>query len=101
MPISNASRNDRLSPRRFRAPFAVTGAAVLGLSLLLSVGPAVAANNHSTNGTLKVHDVATGAESDGSGNEPHVSDFWLSIVLAAPFEAGTWVVVSWAPTGDG
>jgi hypothetical protein len=91
----------------------VSGAALLGLSLLLSVGPALAANNNSngnggnngnaasTNGTLKVHDAATGVESGGNGNEPHVCDFWLSFLLDAPFEAGTWVVVSWAPTGDG
>ncbi|MEO8638316.1 MAG: hypothetical protein ABI458_00215 [Chloroflexota bacterium] len=117
MSTSSLSRNDRLSAHRFRAPVALTGAALLGLSLLLSVGPALAANNHSngngangndgngganaTNGTVKVHDAATGVETAGSGNEPHVCDFWLSFALDAPFEAGTWVVVSWAPTGDG
>jgi hypothetical protein len=111
MSTSNVSRSDRLSAHRFRVPVAVTGAAVFGLSLLMSVGPALGANNGSngngsngggngTSGNMKVHDAATGVES-GSGNEPHVCDFWLSFSLDAPFEAGTWVMVSWAPTGDG
>jgi hypothetical protein len=112
MSNSNVSRNDRLSTARFRVPVAVTGVALLGLSLLLSVGPALAVRNNSngnggndggnaTNGTVKVHDAATGEETAGNGNEPHVCGFWLSFTLGEPFEAGTWVVVSWAPTGDG
>lgn len=117
MSTSNLFRNDRLSSHRFRAPAAVTSAALLGLSLLLSVGPAFGANNNSngndandhggnggangTSGTVKVHDAATGADEAGNGNEPHVCTFWLSFALDAPFEARTWVVVGWAPTGDG
>ena len=111
MPISLESRNRRLSPRRFAMPAAVAGAVLLGLSLLLSVGPALAAANNSngndangngngTAGTLKVHDSTTGAETSGNGNEPHVCDFWLGFTSDTS-EIGTWIVVSWAPTGDG
>ena len=108
------SRNDRLAGRGLRMPIAVSGAAVLGLSLLLSVGPVLGAGNgngangnssgaggNGTTGNVKVHDAGTGVETSGGDNEPHVCDFWLGFTLDAPFEAGTWVVVSWAPTGDG
>ena len=103
--------------RRFRMPLAIAVPAVLGLSMLLSAGPALgAANNgngngsngnssggstHGTSGNLKVHDAGTGVETAGTDNEPHVCAFWLGFELEAPYEAGTWVVVSWAPTGDG
>jgi hypothetical protein len=110
----NPSRNDRLPARGFRMPAAVAGVAVLGLSLLLSVGPALGAGNgngangnssgaggNGTTGNVKVHDAGTGVETSGGDNEPHVCDFWLGFTLDFPFEAGTWVVVSWAPTGDG
>jgi len=109
---------DRLSAnRRIHRPLAVSGAAVLSLSMLLSVGTALgAANNgngngstgngfsagtHGTSGNVKVHDVGTGVETSGTDNEPHVCAFWLGFEFDAPYEAGTWVVVSWAPTGDG
>jgi hypothetical protein len=92
-------------------PAAVAGAALLGLSLLLSVGPALAAANHpngngangngnGTSGNLKVHDAATGLETAGNGNEPHVCDFWLGFT-SDNAEIGSWIVISWAPTGDG
>ncbi len=114
----NLSRDDRLPARSFRVPIAVVGSAVLGLSLLLSVGPALGAGNgngngngangnssggggNGTSGNVKVHDAGTGVETSGGDNEPHVCDFWLGFTLDAPFEAGIWVVVSWAPTGDG
>ena len=115
MSNSNA-RTDRLSTTcHFRAPLAVAGAAVLGLSLLLSVGPVLGAANssnssngassnggaHGTSGNVKVHDAGTGVETAGTDNEPHVCTFWLGFTFDAPFEAGTWMVVSWAPTGDG
>jgi hypothetical protein len=111
MPNSNYSRNRRLSPRRFGVPTAVAGAALLGLSLLMSVGPALGAANHSngdgangngngTSGNVKVHDATTGVETAGNGNEPHVCDFWLGFTSDTS-EAGTWIVVSWQPTGDG
>lgn len=104
---SNMSRNDRLARRSLRAPAALAGVAVIALSLLLSVAPAMGAANsgHSggngTSGNLKVHDAGTGAETLGTDNEPHVCAFWLGFTFDAPFEAGTWVLVSWAPTGDG
>jgi hypothetical protein len=107
MSNSNVSKDDRLSPRRFPVPVAVAGVALLALSLLLSIGPAmgVANNSHGggkgTSGNLKVHDVGTGTETNGTDNEPHVCAFWLGFTFDAPFEAGTWVLVSWAPTGDG
>jgi hypothetical protein len=92
-------------------PAAVAGAALLGVSLLLSVGPALGAANHSngnggngsgngTSGVLKVHDATTGVEPSANGNEPYVCDFWLGFTSDTS-EVGTWIVVSWAPTGDG
>ena len=107
MSNSNKSRNDRLASRSLRAPAAVAGVAVIAFSLLLSVAPAMGAanNGHSggngTSSNLKVHDAGTGAETVGTDNEPHVCAFWLGFTFDAPFEAGTWVLVSWAPTGDG
>jgi len=111
MPSSNESRNRRPSTRRFAMPAVVAGAAFLGLSLLLSIGPALGAADHSngngangngngTTGNLKVHDASTGVETSGNGNEPHVCDFWLGFTSDTS-EIGTWIVVSWAPTGDG
>ena len=84
--------------------------------MLLSVAPVLGANGgngngsngsssgggaHGTSGNVKVHNAGTGAETSGSDNEPHVCSFWLGFTFDAPYEAGTWVVVSWAPTGDG
>ena len=84
--------------------------------MLLSVAPVLGANKgngngsngssagggaHGTSGNVKVHDAGTGVETSGSDNEPHVCSFWLGFTFDAPYEAGTWVVVSWAPTGDG
>jgi hypothetical protein len=95
-------------------PLAGVGAAALSLSMLLSVAPALGAANNSngggnsstpagngTSGNVKVHDAGTGEETTGTDNEPHVCAFWLGFTFDAPFEAGTWIVVSWAPTGDG
>jgi hypothetical protein len=93
---------------------AAVGAAVLGLSMLLSVAPVLGAANSNngngsgstpggsgTSGNVKVRDATTGVETSGTDNEPHVCAFWLEFTFDAPFEAGTWLVVSWAPTGDG
>jgi hypothetical protein len=98
----------------FRTPIAVAGAALLGLSLLLTAAPAFGAANHTNNGSsnsspgggsgsgnVKVHDAASGVEANGTDNEPHVCAFWLEFDFADTFEAGTWFIVSWAPTGDG
>jgi hypothetical protein len=103
MSSSIVARNGRQSPpRKARMPLAIAGAALFGLSLLLSVGPALGAanNGHGTTGDVKVHDAATGVETSGSGNEPHVCDFWLGFTSDTS-EVGSWTVVSWAPTGDG
>ena len=98
---------------RSRAGIAAAGAALICLSLLLSVGPVLgAANNgnngngrngggNATSGTVKVHDADTGLEASETGNEPQVCDFFLGFTSDPPFEAGTWVVLSWPPTGDG
>jgi hypothetical protein len=82
---------------------ALAGSALLGLSLLLAAAPALGAANHGNNprGTVKVHDAASGVETNGNDNEPHVCSFWLEFDFADSQEAGTWFVVSWAPTGDG
>jgi hypothetical protein len=115
--MSNATvLTDRLfAHRRFRMPLVAVGTAVISLSMLLSVSPTLGAakngngsngnsssgGTHGTSGNVKVHDVGTGVETSGTDNEPHVCSFWLGFELDAPYEAGTWVVVSWAPTGDG
>jgi hypothetical protein len=82
--------------------------------MILSVAPVLGAPNNSngsgnsstpggsgTSGNVKVRDAESGLETSGTDNEPHVCAFWLEFTFDAPFEAGTWVVVSWAPTGDG
>jgi hypothetical protein len=98
-----------------RTPLAAAGATLLGLSLLLTAAPALGAADHggsttSANGSngggggsgnVKVHDAATGLETSGTDNEPHVCDFWLEFDFADSHEAGAWSVVSIAPTGDG
>jgi hypothetical protein len=88
---------------RFRRPIALGGTALLGISLLLTAAPALGAANHGNNasGTVKVHDAASGVETNGSDNEPHVCSFWLEFDFADSHEAGAWFIVSWAPTGDG
>ena len=102
----------RLMPARSRTPIAAVGALTLAVSLVMSVGTAFgAANNGNGNGgngggggnpgNVKVHDAGTGLETAGTDNEPHVCDFWLGFYFDDPFESGTWIVVSWAPTGDG
>jgi hypothetical protein len=117
MTYSNATADRLSAQRQHRGPLAAAGAVVLGLTMLLSVGPALGAANqsngngsngntsnggtHGTSGNVKVHDASTGVETSGTDNEPHVCSFWLGFTFDAPFEAGTWVVVSWEPTGDG
>jgi len=114
MPTASAATDRLAIARRFRPTRTAVGAAVLGISMLLSVAPALGAGNNGngngngstptgngTSGNVKVHDAGTGVETSGTDNEPHVCAFWLGFTFEAPFEAGTWVVVSWAPTGDG
>jgi hypothetical protein len=112
MSNTNFLRVDReFTPRRSAIPAAAGGVAVLAMSLLLSVGPALgdARNDNNGNGgaggvgssNVKVHDASSGLEALGTDNEPHVCDFWLEFSMPRPFEAGTWTLESWAPTGDG
>jgi hypothetical protein len=87
---------------RFRKPTAIAGAALLGLSLLLTAAPAFgAANQGNSSGTVKVHDASSSVETNGNDNEPHVCAFWLEFDFADSHEAGTWLIVSWQPTGNG
>lgn len=98
---------------RFRKPIGIAGATLLALSLLLTAAPALGAANHdndggnsssgggNNSGTVKVRDAASGVATNGNDNEPHVCAFWLEFDFANTHEAGTWFVVSWAPTGDG
>ncbi|MEX1156448.1 MAG: hypothetical protein WED12_04710, partial [Chloroflexota bacterium] len=103
----------RPTVRHARASFVAAAAAVFGLSLLLSLSPVLGANNGNggggngggggaaNSGTVKVHDADTGLETDANDNDPHVCDFWLGFHFADTYEAGSWAVVSSAPTGDG
>jgi len=71
-------------------------AAAAAASLLFAAAPAPAANGD--NGTVKIHDSATGEEL--RKNEPKVCEFYLD---AFGFDAGqqvTWQIVGWKPTGD-
>lgn len=101
-------RADREFILRSRLPISLVSAAVLGISLLVSVAPVLgaAANGHGPTGengstNVKVHDASTGQEGLGSDNEPHVCSFWLEFTMPAPYENGSWTLVSWPPTGDG
>ncbi|MGZ6314269.1 MAG: hypothetical protein ACXWNI_01410 [Candidatus Limnocylindrales bacterium] len=109
---TNLLRVDReLTPRRSAMPAALGGVAVLAMSLLLTVGPTLGAANNDNNGNggaggtgssnVKVHDASSGLEALGNDNESHVCDFWLEFSMPSPYEAGTWALESWPPTGDG
>jgi hypothetical protein len=94
--------------RGSRLPSSLISAAVLGVSLLITVAPVLgaAADGHGQadgNGSsnVKVHDATTGEEGLGHDNEPHVCAFWLEFTMPAPYENGAWTLVSWPPTGDG
>ncbi|QIJ63167.1 LPXTG cell wall anchor domain-containing protein [Streptomyces sp. JB150] len=70
--------------------------AVAAATLLLS--PAAHATPPGDNGTVKIHDAATGEEL--RKNEPHVCTFYLD---AFGFDAGQkvdWHIEAWAPTAD-
>lgn len=70
--------------------------AVAAATLLLS--PAAHATPPGDNGTVKIHDAATGEEL--RKNEPHVCTFYLD---AFGFDAGqkvAWHIEAWAPTAD-
>jgi hypothetical protein len=112
---TNLLRVEREYTRRPSAiPAALGGVAVLVISVLVSVAPALGAANNGNNGNngdggsggsgssnVKVHDASSGLEALGNDNEPHVCEFWLEFSMPSPYEAGTWALESWAPTGDG
>jgi hypothetical protein len=101
-------RAKRTSPSR-RA-LTVAGITTVAFSLIVSIGPALAAaggngngnsNGNGTNaGTVKVHDAATSLEAGLIANEPWVCSFWVAF-YSDNDEAGSWELRSWAPTGDG
>ncbi|HEX6128428.1 MAG TPA: hypothetical protein VF071_05325 [Candidatus Limnocylindria bacterium] len=88
---NDSDRGRKLTPTR-RA-LAVAGAATLAFSLVLSIGPVLAAA-----GTLKVHDAATGLE---VSNRAHVCSFFVAFHGSDPELVGTWDLLSWPPGGDG
>ena len=96
-------RAKRTTPSR-RA-LTVAGVATLVFSLVVSIGPALAApggNGGGGNaGTVKIHDATTNLEAGETGNEPWVCTFWIGFYTTGAAETGDWQVVSWPPTGDG
>jgi hypothetical protein len=101
--VSHAHRAKDLSPSR-RALLAA-GIATLSISLLLSIAPVLAAkggsSSNANSGTIKIHDATTDQETAENDNDPHVCSFWVGFHATDPYEAGSWQLLSWAPTGDG
>jgi hypothetical protein len=74
----------------------VSAVAAAAASLMFAAPSALATNGD--NGTVKIHDAATGEED--RRNEPKVCEFYLD---AFGFDEGqqvTWKIVGWKPTGD-
>jgi hypothetical protein len=97
-----------------RRALTVAGMATIAFSLIVSIGPAIAAqggngtnvtsgaaNGGGNAGTVKIHDAASTLEAGEVGNEPWVCEFWIGFYATDTAEIGTWHVLSWAPTGDG
>jgi hypothetical protein len=98
-----------------RRALLMAGVATIAVSLVLSIAPVIAANGNGNGGnggngdnggspnagTIKVHDATTGLETAENDTDPHVCAFWVAFYAADPFEAGSWQLLSWAPTGDG
>jgi hypothetical protein len=101
------SINDRLTRTRSkRRALTAAGIATLVFSLVVSIGPAIAApggngGNGGNAGTVKIHDATTGLEADGVGNDPWVCEFWIGFYTTDAAETGTWEIFGVAPTGDG
>ena len=102
---------DRAKRTPSRRALTMAGVATLAFSLIVCIGPALAAagGDDSNNGngsasgagnagTVKVHDATTGLEA--VGNDPWVCAFWVGFYSDGA-EVGTWELRSWAPTGDG
>ncbi|MEO3767802.1 hypothetical protein [Streptomyces sp. B5E4] len=71
-------------------------AAAAAASVLFAAAPAPAANGD--NGTVKIHDAATGEEL--RKNEPKVCEFYLDAFGFDAAQQVTWKIVAWKPTGD-
>ena len=101
--------NDRIKRTApSRRALTVAGVATLVFSLVVSIGPALAApganggNGGGGNaGTVKIHDATTNLEAGETGNEPWVCSFFIGFYTTGVAETGDWQVVSWPPTGDG
>jgi hypothetical protein len=90
-----------------RRALTAAGIATLVFSLVVSIGPAIAANggnggNGGGNaGTVKIHDATSGLDVDGAGNDPKVCEFWVGFYTSDTAESGTWEILGVAPTGNG
>src|SRR5690349_949915 len=87
--------------RKASAAFAVL-ATLLVFAFALSTPASADPNGPGNNGTVKVvndGDDAIGA--DDRDNDPHVCHFHLYGFHFDSSSSGTWMIESWAPTGDG
>ena len=83
-----------------RRALTTAGIATIAFSLIVSIGPALAAPGNGNSGTVKIHDASTSLEAGSVANEPWVCQFFVGF-YSEDNEAGSWQIVSWPPTGDG
>ncbi|KIZ16521.1 LPXTG cell wall anchor domain-containing protein [Streptomyces natalensis] len=79
-------------------PLVSAGTLTAAVAAGLLLAPSASAAAHGDNGTVKIHDAATGAEL--RKNEPHVCAFYLD---AFGFDGGQqvdWHIEAWAPTAE-
>jgi len=74
------------------------GALAAGVSAALLIAPAAHATAPGDNGTVKIHDAATGEEL--RRNEPHVCTFYLDAFGFDAVQEVDWHIEAWAPTAD-
>ncbi len=72
--------------------------AVAATASLLLAPSAHATGAHGDNGTVKIHDSATGEELPK--NEPHVCEFYLDAFGFDSAQQVDWRIEAWAPTAD-
>ncbi|MFE3327647.1 hypothetical protein [Streptomyces sp. NPDC059176] len=75
-----------------------TGAVVAAAACSLLFAPSALATPHGDNGTVKIHDAATGEEL--RRNEPHVCSFYLDAFGFDGGQAVDWRIEAWAPTAE-
>jgi hypothetical protein len=100
--------NDRGNRSPSRRALTVAGVATIAFSLIVSIGPAMAAaggngnsnGNGGNAGTVKIHDASTSLEAGLVGNEPQVCTFWVGFYSDGG-EVGTWEMHNRPPTGNG